>query len=439
MTIQEARRSRTVKASKRPKRRKSRKTTAAPRRRKARKSRKTSARKPRRVRASRVASTVMAPRKKARRRVRRVRASVESWPGHRAAHRKAAKKGWRRKKAKRSRRTNEPSVVMAARRKPRRRKASRRAREHTYTTEAKRGRRSYRTREVRGKRGMQMARLAIATISGGLGFVIADGLDRLLATYDPAATEKPKDKFTSDGSGTLANTLNVAAAPGLVRLGAGLAAAAVPAVGAAFVVNPFLRSSLEGAAIGAGVNLFKTLWNNLLMPALGPKKDADQKTIQGSYIARLYPAEVAASINLASKKDAAGKMPEGPYPAAGVLSAQPGVGAPDVGPFALAADSPYPDAAQALRNAAGVQGPGNDYPTQQNVWGTGQEYPTAAQAMGTGGTGVAAWSPKDPPGVGPGPSARTSDEGAGCACLGDDNPFLGFIGDDVSDTSALMM
>jgi hypothetical protein len=318
-------------------------------------------------------------------------------------------------------------------------------------------RRTY-ARAARGQRGTQMMQLGIAFVSGGLGFVIADGLDRLLATYDPAETDvakRPKDKFTSDGSGTLANTLNVASAPGLLRIAVGLGAAAVPAVGAAYVVNPFLRSSLEGAAIGAGVNLFKTLWNNLLMPALRPK-DTSAASLQKSYIARLYPAEVAAAINREQKKTAAGTgEPNLNVAPGGVLSGanggQAGVGAQaDVGPFALAAESPYADAAQALRREAGMQGPGGDYqtaaqamgtggdyPTQQNVWGTG------AQATGTGApaTGVAAWSPGPPPGTGPGPQgtqphAATPPE---CACLGDDNPFLGFIGDEDKDTPFLTM
>jgi hypothetical protein len=453
MTIQEARRSRRRRTTKEaPKRKPKRRRAASKAARKPRRRRASEARRSRPRRRRAAAPMVMETKRKPRRvrRVRRKARRATEWRGDSAGHRKAARKGWRRKKkaARRStRRTREPSVVAEAtkRRRPRR---ARRTREYNYTMEARRSRRGgRRTREAaKGQRGMQMAQLAIAVASGGLGFVIADGLDRLLSTYDPAATEKPKDKFTSDGAGTLANTLNVASPPGFMRLAAGLGVAAVPAVGAAFVVNPFLRSSLEGAAIGAGVNLFKTLWNNLLMPALRPK-DTSPASLQKSYIARLYPAEVAAAINLAAKKDATtGKMAEGPYPAAGVLSNQPaaGVGAQaDVGPFAVGAESPYPDAAQALRSAAGVQGPGGDYPTQQNVWGTGAqvaEYPTAAQAMGTGApTGVSAWAPNQPPGTGPGPSARTPDEGAACACLGEDNPFLGFVGDEDTANSPFLM
>ena len=54
-----------------------------------------------------------------------------------------------------------------------------------------------------------------------------------------------------------------------------------------------MRSSLEGLAIGSGINLFKMLWNNFLMPML-VGKDTSDPALQKSYIARLYPAEVAA-------------------------------------------------------------------------------------------------------------------------------------------------
>lgn len=94
--------------------------------------------------------------------------------------------------------------------------------------------------------------------------------------------------------------------------------------------------------------------------------------------------------------------------------------------------------------------PGNDYPTVQNTWGTGgdSDFPTAAQAMaketgrvGTpnaagnpGQPGVSAdWAPGPPPLPGPGPQAAPGEDPS-CACLGDDNQFLGFIGDETSDT-----
>lgn len=297
--------------------------------------------------------------------------------------------------------------------------------------EAKRPRRRYHRRmhaaARRGGGGMGPGALALMVGMGGLGFVLADGLDRMLATYDPSGKpeDKPKDKFTSDGAGTLANTLNVAAMPNWKRLVTGVGLTAAPAVGAMFVDNPYGRGALEGLAVGSGISLFRTLWNNVLMPLL-IGKDTTTPALQKSYIARLYPAEVAASINRASLKDKDGKLPPGPYPATGVLSDPP---AADVGPFALAGDSPYPDAAQALRQEAGVQD--QPFPTLQNTWGTGgpgSDHPTAAQAMGTG----APWQPGPPPGPGPGPQAQPGTDPS-CACLGEGDQFLGFVGDAQED------
>ena len=280
---------------------------------------------------------------------------------------------------------------------------------------------------------MGVAEFGAAVVSAGFGYVIADGLDRFLATYNPASTEeKPKDKFTSDGAGTLANTLNVASPPGFMRIGAGVGLAAVPAVASMYVDGKFLKSSLQGLAIGSGVNLFKTLWNNVLMPMLKPK-DTSAAALQKSYIARLYPAEVAASINREQKQTSVSSAG-----GAGALS-----DAPDVGPFALSR-SEYPNAAEALRAAATAAGtggtPGDDYPTVQNVEGTSRagDFPTATQAMtaetgrigapaaagnpGQPGVSQEAYEPGPPPLPGPGPQAEPGEDPA-CGCINDQ--FLG--------------
>jgi hypothetical protein len=409
-TTSEARRPRRKKpaaAARKPRRRRAKETAATearkPRRRSTtrRSPRRTRAEAPRRRRRAQPAGYMMEARKPRRRPRRR---TAEAWHGNRPGHRKAAKKGWERRRRKGTARRRARETVYEARR-PRRRRAReayqaqaprrrrRRMQETGYVASPRRRRRHAREglfEARRGERGMAAAELAVAVISGGLGFVLADGLDRWLATYDPASTAaKPTDKFTSDGAGTLANTLNVAASPNWMRLGAGAVATGIPAVASIFVEHPFLRASLEGAAVGAGVNLFKLLWNNVLMPLLAPK-DTSTAALQKSFIARLYPAEIAAHINLkatppqtavsSAGSGALSGAPAGSYP-------QPGVGAPDVGPFALAAESPYPDAAQALRQQAGMGQP--QFPTLQNVWGTGvpagvAEFPTAAQAMGVG-------------------------------------------------------
>jgi hypothetical protein len=204
-----------------------------------------------------------------------------------------------------------------------------------------------------------------------------------------------------------------------------------------YVRNPMARASLEGLAAGAGVNLFKTLWNNVVMPML-VGKDTSTPALQKSYIARLYPAEVAAHINLSAQKGTDGKMAPGPYNANGVLSDEPGaLGAPaDVGPFALAGDSPYPTAAQALRQQAGVQGD-SPYMTADQALRAGvsgdSPYPNAEQAIRhQAGMG---WQPGPASTVGPGPQAQPGTDPS-CGCIGESNPFLGFIGDAPAEAAA---
>ncbi len=178
---------------------------------------------------------------------------------------------------------------------PRRRRRSRRRHSHAY---APRHRHAYRRRHAR-RNPFGGGELALAFISGGIGFAVADFVDRYLATYDPSAASPPTDRFTGGTNGTLANTLNVASPPSILRIGAGVGVTAVFGLGAYVVKNSLGRAALQGAMLGAGINLFKMLWNayvigNLLKPAA-----TDQATMQKSLGARLYPAEIVAAQNLA--------------------------------------------------------------------------------------------------------------------------------------------
>jgi hypothetical protein len=257
---------------------------------------------------------------------------------------------------------------------------------------------------------MDAMEFLLALGTAGVGFVVADGVDRFLATYnpDPAKADKiPKDVFTSSGNGTLGNTLNVANMPNWKRWAAGGALTVVPAVGAAYVRrSPMAKSALEGLAFGAGINVLKLAFNNVLMPLLIGKDKTDTGSIQKSFVARLYPAEVAAHINSVQKA-----------PAPGALS-----GARDVGPFALASDSPYPDAVQALRRRAGVQD--EPYPDVRSVLGGPSQYPDAAEVLRRR-SGVG-YEPGPPPEGGTGPHADPHTDPA-CGCIGDD-PAIGFAG-----------
>ena len=265
---------------------------------------------------------------------------------------------------------------------------------------------------------MGMGEMAMATVSAGAGFLVADALDRFLATYNPSSTDAPpKDKFTSSGAGTLANALNVASMPDWKRLAAGVGITAAPAVGAMFVRNSMVRSSLEGMAVGAGVNLLKTIWSNVVMPML-IGKDTSVPALQKSYIARLYPIETAASINKKASQLSVNSS------GSGALS-----GAQDVGPFALGGDSPYPTADQVLRHGVSGDSP---YPTAADVMRTGvhgdSPYPTAAAALRKeAGMG---WQPGAASQAGPGPQAQDD-----CGCVGD--PFAAhssFLGDQPAES-----
>lgn len=459
--------------------------------------RKAAGRKAARTRKRHQAERAAAARKGARKRRRstttRRRRRVRETPVVRAPRRRrrAASAGYmmeaprRRRRARRAMRAEAPRRRRKSRHAfayeaPRRRRR-RHARETSYAVAAPR-RRRYRAAEGRGS---YVAQLAVAVISGGLGFVLADGLDRFLATYNPASTSAPPtDKFTSSGAGTLANALNVASAPGLVRIGASVASTALPAIASVFVDQPLLRSALEGWAVGAGVKTFSMLWNNLLMPLLKPK-DTSSAGLQKSFIARLYPAEVAASVNRAQSQTSVSSSGSGAL--SGAQAAQPGVGAPDVGPFALSAESPYETPVEALRRQAGM---GNSEPGVPGV-AAESPYPTAVQALrqeaGVGdifsdltqmlphvhpqalhecakhiharhgarmphapgayaahtpappviatrplppqpASGVSqppAYEPGPPTSPGPGPQGGRQTD---CGCMGDDNPFLGFVG-----------
>jgi hypothetical protein len=174
--------------------------------------------------------------------------------------------------------------------------------------------------------------------AAGLGFVLSDAIDRFLATYDPAApTKAGPNKFTSDGTGMLGNSLNTASPPNLYQYGALAALTLVPLGGSLFMKHPLLRSTTEGLGIGSGIKLVSKLWTSLLMPLL-IGKDTSVPALQKNWIARLYPAEVSAVLNM--KSGTAAVSSGGAASKAGTLSGgsdQAGVGAgSDAGPFALA-------------------------------------------------------------------------------------------------------
>ena len=353
-------------------------------------------RKPRRrVRSTVKAAPVVRARKKSRRHYKArstVKSTVQAFHGNRKAHSRAAKKGWRKRKAAKRHTTRETSIVQT-----RRRPSRRRTREFTYAKASHhrkpRRRNKHKAREsvvkqtVRSSRrrhyarssmtnslkakGKMLGKLAAFTGAAASSFLIVDWFDRLLATVEPG--KQSKDKFTSDGTGMLGNALNVASSPHLYRILNVVGSTLVPAVASVYVKNGYLRASLEGAAVGAGVKAISLFVTNVLVPMLAPKDDAK---LNSSHIARLYPAEVAAHLNMkAAKKD----------PSALDATTTPGaLSGPDVGPFAVGGSSPYPSAAQALRREAGMSGP--------------EEYPSAIEALQAGVDGPGGYRPAPPTG-----------------------------------------
>src|SRR5580692_9773822 len=361
----------------------------------------------------------------AKRRKRGKRSHVRK--GTKAARRAAAKKGWAKRRRDRKkftgpmRRGYTRATEEARRRRPRRRRHRAREVSETGVSESRRrrhrrGHRKARMFEARhGGRGMHVAELAVAIGTGSLAYILANGLDRWLATYNPEAANPPKHKFTSDGAGTLANTLNIASHPSWVRLGAGAGMAALPAVASMFTEHPLLRSSLEGAAVGASVQFIQLLWSNVLVPLFAPK-DTSNDGLKKSFIARLYPTEVAAHINMKAQTTAlTGGTATGlsGTPAADAPAPAAGVGQPDVGPFALGGPSYYPSAVEALRahaQAAGLNGGhesnrletgigGYYYPSVQELWrqatggDTHRGYPSVQDTLTRTTTAISSLAP----------------------------------------------
>lgn len=205
---------------------------------------------------------------------------------------------------------------------------------------------------------MAAGELALAFLSGGLGWAIADGIDRYLATYNPSATTTPPTNlFTGGTNGTQANTLNIASPPGLLRIGVGIGVTAVPGILASLVRNPMGKAALQGMMLGSGIKLFGNLWNSYVMAKMLAPANSQQATMQGSLGARLYPAEVVAQQNLALSPvpySAPTGLNQAPgqqaaprqLPAGGVGRGGFGVGqGGDVGPYATTVAPPAAPAA----------------------------------------------------------------------------------------------
>lgn len=149
--------------------------------------------------------------------------------------------------------------------------------------------------------------LALAFVTGGVGYALTDVLDRYLAT--------------SDKTDAATNAIVINSAPSLMRMAAQAGLAAAPFAGAYFVHQPMARAALQGFGLGAGFHLVGQVLKTFVFGKLLKKED-DPKAIGH----RLYPDLPAESVQEAAAKaqEAANKA------AAGTVAGPPqvGVGAP---------------------------------------------------------------------------------------------------------------
>lgn len=219
----------------------------------------------------------------------------------------------RKSKSSRSRRRRAVPVriVTAPRRHRRRRHARaaaaaaprRRRRRHHVRAAAAESR--YRRRRRHSRRNpFSGAELAFSIGTGVLGYIGADLVDRFLATYDPAAygasgASLPTDRFTG-GNGTQANTLNIAAQPSMLRLGAAIGMAALPLFGASMIKNSMAKSAAQGFGLGAAIKAGVLVWNGYIVPKVFMPPAGTNPTQTSSFGLRVYPAELVAAENLAA-------------------------------------------------------------------------------------------------------------------------------------------
>ena len=266
--------------------------------------------------------------------------------------------------APRRRRRHARAAAAAPRRKARRRGKKHRYwgrvkghRRHTHVPAAAPRRRHHRRRHARSN-PFSGGEFALAVISGGLGFALADFADRYLASWNPTVTPAPTDRFTGGTNGTLANTLNVATLKTgsmTYRLAAAVGIPLLAGIGAYVVKNPMGRSALQGLTLGAAISGFIKIWDTYVIGGLLMPAASDQATMQASLGARLYPAQIVAAQNLAQSTV--------PYTAPQGLNAPPaqlpqfrpasqGLAAPvDVGPFAQPAAAPAAASMAVSRNS----------------------------------------------------------------------------------------
>lgn len=111
--------------------------------------------------------------------------------------------------------------------------------------------------------------MIVIAITGVLGYGLGSFLDRLLATHaitDTSTKSSGGIEIYTDApvSGQLYNTEAVMAPMGLSRWALGLGAPLVLGFGSRFVGGPWLKTVLQGAAVGWGVRTLGMGWDNAM-------------------------------------------------------------------------------------------------------------------------------------------------------------------------------
>ena len=109
--------------------------------------------------------------------------------------------------------------------------------------------------------------LGLAFVTGTVGFVLTDMLDRWLAAKELSGTPAvgttaaavPGTALATTGSFTAVRRLAALTKPGIWRILAQAGAAAVPLAGAYWVKQPMGRAALQGAGLGALIHLGSSL------------------------------------------------------------------------------------------------------------------------------------------------------------------------------------
>jgi hypothetical protein len=138
--------------------------------------------------------------------------------------------------------------------------------------------------------------LVILSITGGIGYGIADFVGRYLDTT-PVASGAAANSTPTGAS--VPNDVAVIGWPSWQSMLAKFAIAAVPGIASAFVDSPFGRASLQGMMLGSGFSLLGDVWRNAMASIIGTSAIGQQ-----TYLAE-YEAQQAQSGAAAGSSPAA--------------------------------------------------------------------------------------------------------------------------------------